>query len=883
MLSIFLTEEFEKTELYTDGPSLQVIYFFCDNRDNRRNTASSVLRGLMLHLLQSHPNLVDHVLPDFRTQKSKLFEESSFESLWRIFHALVRHLDVQRIHCVVDGIDELQSSALDVLLPKLRDLPSSRLRMIVVSRHFPKNIGEALDRHPHITLDPESDAEIRKDVEAYLHEKVDELSQIKQYPPSLKQFVLEILQARSEGTFLWISFALNLLRKVGMSETESCLQSLPVGLDAIYARILRGVDKANSSLVAKMLQWATLAIRPLELEELGTALKIQPTTTLSLAEVTRDKLQLCSGLLLLDDSKITLVHQSFKDYLLRPTADAHEGLEIYQVNPDRGNCELADVCLRFLDEKSVPYDQYQNILLGGDSPGPFLNYAANYWVVHARDSPCFQQSDVPNFCHFLDGQGSNGCSWIKSYSGKTYRVHYFYDWGRILDFTESKFLVAIVLGFTQLAMKWRPKPRRRDVFNISRKRQHREMILVALCLAAAAGDTEMVQSLLSDGADVNKTTDSATQNITTSPLHLAVAYKRDKVVKILLPKISNVDIKDSDEETPLSVAAERNASSSILNLLVSAGASVSSRNFFRRTPLHYAAGSVNEKAVEVLLKAGADPCATDDDETTPLHMICENRYNHNIADKCLKIVDLLLESGAVVNARGWGGETPLHNAIERWNLDTVQHLIKNGADVDMRTNAGETCLHFAARCWQGSVVEFLIQAGASVNVKTNEGETPLHHAVKFGSDAIVELLIQAGASVNAKTNKGETPLQIAVQRTWHQIWSILLREGADSKAVDSEGKTPRDQVSNLLEYLRRAPGSERKLDTDMEYMNGKGDWDWVFNDEEVLKSKIKGWEAALKELDDMEAGRLPTERADQVISEESAGEPAATDENAERE
>jgi hypothetical protein len=79
MLSIFLAEEFERIE--NESRDALFIEYFCDNKDEKRNTAVSVLRGLIFQLLKKRRALFAHIIPAFQIQKDSLFTESSFGSL----------------------------------------------------------------------------------------------------------------------------------------------------------------------------------------------------------------------------------------------------------------------------------------------------------------------------------------------------------------------------------------------------------------------------------------------------------------------------------------------------------------------------------------------------------------------------------------------------------------------------------------------------------------------------------------------------------------------------------------------------------------------------------------------------------------------------------
>lgn len=78
-LSIFLAEELERTA----NRELNVLFlqYFCDNKDEKRKTAVTVVRGLIFQLLQSRGNLLHHILSSFKKQRKSLFTDSSFETL----------------------------------------------------------------------------------------------------------------------------------------------------------------------------------------------------------------------------------------------------------------------------------------------------------------------------------------------------------------------------------------------------------------------------------------------------------------------------------------------------------------------------------------------------------------------------------------------------------------------------------------------------------------------------------------------------------------------------------------------------------------------------------------------------------------------------------
>jgi ankyrin repeat protein len=96
-----------------------------------------------------------------------------------------------------------------------------------------------------------------------------------------------------------------------------------------------------------------------------------------------------------------------------------------------------------------------------------------------------------------------------------------------------------------------------------------------------------------------------------------------------------------------------------------------------------------------------------------------------------------------VNERGVDGNTPLHIACERENLDEVLALINGGADVNAIGDMWTQPLHIAAASGKLQIVKALMRAGANPMCWDHFRRTPLSLATANGHNEIIAILESA--------------------------------------------------------------------------------------------------------------------------------------------
>jgi len=205
---------------------------------------------------------------------------------------------------------------------------------------------------------------------------------------------------------------------------------------------------------------------------------------------------------------------------------------------------------------------------------------------------------------------------------------------------------------------------------------------------------------------------------------------------------------------------------------LASGANVDLR-FEGVTPLWAAVRMKHPDIAGVLIKAGADVDAADSrGGVTPLMLAAGFGQT--------EVVQLLLDSGAKVNAQAEGGATALAIAEGEGLTQIAKMLREAGASVEL---GRETAFLMAIEAGNASKVRELSQAGIDVNQPRGDlKETPLILAVHSGHPEVVSVLIEAGCDLEARDGVEKTALRAAVEGESVEIAKALIEAGANVNA-----------------------------------------------------------------------------------------------------
>ena len=192
--------------------------------------------------------------------------------------------------------------------------------------------------------------------------------------------------------------------------------------------------------------------------------------------------------------------------------------------------------------------------------------------------------------------------------------------------------------------------------------------------AAFGGDVAGVQTELDKGVDVNaKREDGST------PLHGAAEGGHGEIVELLITAgadlhATTVPMLGGGGWIPLHSAA-RQGHRGIVELLIEMGTDVNTRDSAGKSTLHDAVLEGHKGIVELLINKGADLNAKSGYYGTPLHVA------GSIGHK--EIAELLITNGADLNVQDGFGRTPLNAAelIHEWDSAKIKAAKKDIADL----------------------------------------------------------------------------------------------------------------------------------------------------------------------------------------------------------
>ena len=211
-------------------------------------------------------------------------------------------------------------------------------------------------------------------------------------------------------------------------------------------------------------------------------------------------------------------------------------------------------------------------------------------------------------------------------------------------------------------------------------------------------------------------------------------------------------------------------------------------DFWRTTPLAWAAQNGHEGVVKILLGEGeVNPDKPDDRGLTPLLYAARNGHKG--------VMEILLERQDVLPDKpDYDGRTPLMYASQNGHEEMVKILLaREKVNPDKGDGNGWTPLLYAASRGHEGVVKLLLeQDEVNPDLRAIWGKTPLSQAAWNGHEGVVKLLLEREeVHPDLGEIRGQTPLSQAASNGHEGVVKILLeREEVNPDEPANNGRTP---------------------------------------------------------------------------------------------
>ncbi|KAI8151173.1 hypothetical protein K4K49_011135 [Colletotrichum sp. SAR 10_70] len=662
-----------------------IAYFYFDFNDKEKQLTEKMIRSILKQLSLQCPE-TPHALSSLFDSCGESDRQPTVDEL------LVALQNVFRSFCdiyiILDALDECgdPEEALD-FLDRIMSWEFEHLHILASSRPerlLEETIKTMTTEQNRIHLQSHV---IDNDIRTYVQGRLQTDTKLKKWDklPGVKDEIEEKLMQKADGMFRLVACQLDELTScLNRPQLQQRLRALPKTLDTMYASMLGKISEDNEESALRIFQWLTYSARPLSTIEVAETMCINidgepPFDAESRYPDPRDILGICPSLIMVAESNsdddvdgqapgepVQLAHYSVKEFLV--SKSIQKLAPSFSIKEADANASIAESCLAYL----LSFEDENAVVPGFLEEFPLANYAARYWISHARTVDTHERV-IDLIMRLLDETNPAYTNWVQIFNPDR---------------------------------PWDPPAGLRRTY---RQDSVLQTPPSPLYIASLTGLAEATSRLLTDTpVDVDSLVPTGDYG---TPLQAASHGGHDDVVRLLLDAGADVDSQAGLYSTALQ-AASFQGHSKVVNRILAAGADVNRSGGKYANPLHAAAREGHLAIVQRLLAAGADVAAQGGFYGFPLQGAAF--YGHD------KVVAALLAAGADVNQQSGGIYGTALQAAARNGYDAVIGLLLDaGADVNAMDGMYHTALQSAARGAQTGhkeVIQLLRDAGADVAV-----------------------------------------------------------------------------------------------------------------------------------------------------------------------
>ena len=298
--------------------------------------------------------------------------------------------------------------------------------------------------------------------------------------------------------------------------------------------------------------------------------------------------------------------------------------------------------------------------------------------------------------------------------------------------------------------------------------------------AAAAGNLELVQYLISKGSDIQYKDSHGSSVIAYAA---EAGNKNIEVFETLVKAGANPLAKSENGSTLMMLSIAGDDDLKLVDYFTKKGLSIKDKDQYGRTVADYAARFGNLEIVNQLIAKGVKPT-----DQALFFADQGSRAKQNGLEVYQSLVDKYKLNPKAVNPNG---ATILHSLVRRPNTEIITYFLDKGVDVSKADKEGNTALMLAVQGNDQKLVETLLSKSKNVNAANEKGETALMNAFANGSSDVAAILLKNGANAKAIDKNGNNLVY---------YWFNSFKPTPAGKA----GETPKDDFSEKLSLLKTA-------------------------------------------------------------------------------
>lgn len=384
-------------------------YFFFKHLQTGKSTIAELLCSLALQMASTNESIRQKLLEMY--DSGMTIDTKDERSIWRtLFATRILRVEFQQPqYWVIDGLDECANPAR--FFPLVANIQKQvRLRVFITSR--PSLIFErAFSREniPNIAEAIPLDATL-SDIRIYLNEYSSYfLAESEEERQELVQTILDM----SNANFLWTDLVVKKIEDaVSKEQVHNILNSVPKEMDQLYREITSSVmaSSDNASIAKAILKWTLCSLRPLSVDELREALKLDIGVSLNQLDKTAGSI--CGNLVYVDsDSRVQATHQTVREFFLGHSQEEFD----HAMNGKMQQAHIAEICLSYLvgdDMKPRRFRRANSHAHKKETKrSPFSSYAMVYFSDHIVNSPSSRIEPLVALNKFMM---SNAMAWIEA-------------------------------------------------------------------------------------------------------------------------------------------------------------------------------------------------------------------------------------------------------------------------------------------------------------------------------------------------------------------------------------------------------------------------------------------------------------------------------------